>query len=137
MKESGTRIVPKLELIGIDQKSAMMMMFRPTSRCIHKGITIQRRSISFSNLTIEQSNKTTLPKPAPQDLIFGRTFTDHMLICEYDKDRWKDPKIVPYQNLSLSPAASGLHYGELNLLGKKGNNFSITIVSQASSVLKE
>lgn len=34
------------------------------------------------------------PKPRPKDseLVFGRTFTDHMAIVDYDGDRgWIDP----------------------------------------------
>ena len=40
--------------------------------------------------------------------------SDHMLMVEWTtQDGWAAPKIVPYQNLSLSPAASCLHYGTL------------------------
>ncbi len=36
-----------------------------------------------------------------------------MLAVEYDRTRggWQAPNIVPYGDLSLSPAASSLHYG--------------------------
>ncbi len=38
--------------------------------------------------------------------------SDHMLTIEWNKvEGWASPKIVPYQNLSISPAASCLHYG--------------------------
>jgi branched-chain amino acid aminotransferase len=51
-------------------------------------------------------------RPAKEDLVFGRTFSDHMLAVEWNvEQQWGDPKIVPYQNLSISPAASCLHYG--------------------------
>lgn len=43
--------------------------------------------------------------------MFGRQFTPHMLQVQYDNHQWCEPKIVPYENLSISPAASGLHYG--------------------------
>jgi hypothetical protein len=39
--------------------------------------------------------------------------SDHMLTVEWTKEGgWAAPKIIPYQNLSISPAASCLHYGE-------------------------
>lgn len=63
-----------------------------------------------SKLTI---TKTTNPKPllAPKDLVFGKTFTDHMLTVEWTAtDGWLDPKITPYQNLSLDPATCVFHY---------------------------
>ncbi|EPS42884.1 hypothetical protein H072_3109 [Dactylellina haptotyla CBS 200.50] len=66
--------------------------------------------IDASALTIE---KTTAPKPLldAKDLIFGRTFTDHMLSVEWTaQDGWLPPRITPYQNLSLDPATCVLHY---------------------------
>ena len=47
------------------------------------------------------------------DLGFGDILTDHMFIMDYERGRgWYDPRIVPYGNLSLDPAAMGLHYGQ-------------------------
>ncbi|HIT69602.1 MAG TPA: branched-chain amino acid aminotransferase [Candidatus Aphodomonas merdavium] len=63
------------------------------------------------NIRIE---KTTCPK-AHQDeskLGFGRYFTDHMFLMDYTPEEgWHDARIVPYGPLSLSPAATVLHYG--------------------------
>ena len=50
--------------------------------------------------------------PPADQLGFGAYFTDHMFIMEYDRERgWYDPRIVPYGNLSFSPAANVFHYG--------------------------
>lgn len=51
-------------------------------------------------------------KPAPsQPLLFGKTFTDHMLMVEWTgKAGWGPPRIQPFQNLTLHPACSALHY---------------------------
>ena len=56
--------------------------------------------------------KTTAPKAKPQGpLGFGKIFTDHMFIMDYTEGQgWHDARIVPFQNISLSPAASVLHY---------------------------
>jgi hypothetical protein len=41
-----------------------------------------------------------------------QTFSDHMLTIEWTTEgKWGKPKIVPYQDLKISPAASCLHYG--------------------------
>jgi hypothetical protein len=41
-----------------------------------------------------------------------QTLSDHMLTIEWTKEaKWGKPKIVPYQDLKISPAASSLHYG--------------------------
>lgn len=58
--------------------------------------------------------KTQSPKEKPNEdkLGFGRYFTDHMFMMEYDPEHgWHDARIVPFANLSLHPASTVLHYG--------------------------
>ncbi|MCJ1382609.1 branched-chain-amino-acid transaminase bat2 [Xylographa soralifera] len=57
--------------------------------------------------------KSTTPKQLlpPEELVFGRTFTDHMLSIEWTASKgWLPPRITPYQNLSLDPATCVFHY---------------------------
>lgn len=58
---------------------------------------------------------TDSPKQKPTDessLGFGQVFSDHMFLMNYSVDKgWYDHRIVPYDNFSLSPAASVFHYG--------------------------
>ena len=67
--------------------------------------------------------KTTSPKEKPaadQPLGFGKIFTDHMFIMDYTEGKgWHDPRIVPFQNISLSPAAMVYHYGQEMFEGLK------------------
>ncbi|NMA94083.1 MAG: branched-chain amino acid aminotransferase [Clostridiales bacterium] len=58
-------------------------------------------------------NKHPKAKPGKDEpLGFGTLFTDHMFVMDYDEGQgWHDARIVPYENLSLSPACSVLHYG--------------------------
>ncbi len=52
-------------------------------------------------------------RPDDRSLVFGKHFTDHMLLADYDPQRgWHDRRIVPYGPLSLDPAAAVLHYGQ-------------------------
>ena len=58
--------------------------------------------------------KTTTPKEKPDasTLGFGKIFTDHMFIMDYSADKgWHDARIVPFENLSIHPASTVLHYG--------------------------
>lgn len=67
-------------------------------------------SLNASNLVVE---KTTNPKPKlpKSELVFGKTFTDHMLEVEWDSENgWGTPKISPYHNLSLDPSTIVFHY---------------------------
>ena len=64
------------------------------------------------NIRIE---KTTCPKAKPTDetaLGFGKIFTDHMAIIDWSMEKgWYDARIVPFENFSMHPAATCLHYG--------------------------
>lgn len=65
---------------------------------------------------------TTSPKqklPADQ-LVFGRTFTDHMFVMDYKKgEGWHNPRIIPYQPLTLEPSAMIFHYAQSIFEGMK------------------
>lgn len=52
-------------------------------------------------------------------LEFGKYISDHMLVCDYANGAWKEPQIVPYANLSMSPSALALHYGQTVFEGMK------------------
>ncbi len=60
---------------------------------------------------------TRNPNPAvkPTDeskLGFGKLFTDHMFIMDWDRGQgWHDARIVPFENISIHPASTVLHYG--------------------------
>ena len=48
---------------------------------------------------------------SPTEITFGKHFSDHMLLCHWDRDGgWEKPRIVPYGDIPLSPALSALHY---------------------------
>ena len=58
--------------------------------------------------------KTTAPGTVvPSDKLgFGHYFTDHMFLMDYTEGKgWHDARIVPFRNISLSPAACVFHYG--------------------------
>ena len=54
-----------------------------------------------------------------ENLVFGKTFTDHMFICHYRDGNWQDPEISPYKPLTLDPSASVFHYGQAVFEGMK------------------
>lgn len=65
---------------------------------------------------------TTNPKekPAVDQLGFGQFFTDHMFIVDYTEGMgWHDPRIIPYQPLSIDPSAMVFHYGQAVFEGLK------------------
>lgn len=71
------------------------------------------------NITI---TRTTTPKvkPDPEKLGFGRHFTDHMFLMDYNREKgWHDARIVPYADISLSPACAVFHYAQEMFEGLK------------------
>ena len=59
------------------------------------------------------------PKPPASDLAFGRFFTDHMFVADWEAGSWNNGRVVPYGPLSLDPAAGVLHYGQALFEGMK------------------
>nr|KAF6409091.1 branched chain amino acid transaminase 2 [Rousettus aegyptiacus] len=67
-------------------------------------------------MTQEPHKKPDASKP----LVFGKTFTDHMLMVEWDERQgWGRPRIQPFQHLKLHPACSALHYSQQLFEGLK------------------
>lgn len=59
-------------------------------------------------------------KPDSAALGFGKYFSDYMFEMDYHADLgWHDPRIVPYQPLTLDPAAMVFHYGQAIFEGLK------------------
>ncbi len=59
--------------------------------------------------------RTTSPKQKPDQtkMGFGKVFTDHMFIMDYETGKgWHNPRVQPYQNISLDPASPVLHYAQ-------------------------
>lgn len=67
--------------------------------------------------------KTKNPKQKPsedQELEFGKIFTDHMFIMDYEEGKgWINPRVEEYKNIELSPAAMVFHYGQTMFEGLK------------------
>lgn len=64
--------------------------------------------------------KSPKPKPDESKLGFGKYFTDHMFLMDYEEGKdWFNPRIVPYQPLQIDPATTVLHYGQAIFEGMK------------------
>ena len=57
--------------------------------------------------------KTQTPKEKQKEnLGFGKVFTDHMFVVDYERGKgWSNARIIPFENLTLHPAATVFHYG--------------------------
>ena len=67
-------------------------------------------------------NRTTNSKLSEVDfnhLEFGKYTSDHMLVADFYHGQWSEAQIVPFANLSMSPTALCLHYGQTVFEGMK------------------
>jgi branched-chain amino acid aminotransferase len=53
------------------------------------------------------------------DIPFGKKFSDHMLVADFQDGKWGDIYIQPYAPVPMSLAFSGLHYGQSIFEGMK------------------
>lgn len=64
-------------------------------------------------------SKTSRPKVAADQLGFGKYFSDHQFLMDYQNGRWERPRIEPYGPLALEPGACVLHYSQCLFEGQK------------------
>ena len=70
-------------------------------------------------ITIQKTPKSRLSEVDFDNLAFGRSFADHMLVAEYADGAWKSVQIQPYGPLSYQPAMMSIHYGQAIFEGMK------------------
>ncbi|NBV68258.1 MAG: branched-chain amino acid aminotransferase [Flavobacteriia bacterium] len=77
--------------------------------------------MSFTELAIsvEKCKHSKIDQVDWDNLPFGRLFSDHMLVMEYDNGMWQNPKISPFQSIDMHPAMSAIHYGQSIFEGLK------------------
>ncbi len=70
-------------------------------------------------VTVERTRHPR-PRVSEAELGFGKVFTDHMLLADWDEGKgWHDARILPYGPIALDPAACCLHYGQEAFEGVK------------------
>ena len=61
--------------------------------------------------TIVQRTERGKPKPDSDKLVFGASYSDHMLTIKHStQSGWEKPVIGPLKDLSIHPGAKVLHY---------------------------
>jgi branched-chain amino acid aminotransferase len=71
------------------------------------------------NIKITKTENSKLENLDFNNIPLGRTFTDHMFICDYENGAWTNPRIEPLHLIPTHPAAMALHYGQAIFEGMK------------------
>lgn len=72
-----------------------------------------------ANFPTRTTNHSGIKNVDFKNLEFGKYISDHMLVCDYVNEEWLTPHLLPFSNLSISPAALALHYGQTVFEGMK------------------
>ena len=71
------------------------------------------------DINITKSQNSKISEVDYKNLGFCKYYSDHMFICDYNNGSWKNFRIQPFQDLTLSPACTTLHYGQTIFEGLK------------------
>jgi len=76
--------------------------------------------MNVNEIKIIMSANPKQKPPKGSELGFGQIFTDHMFLMDYSEGAgWRNPRVVPYESLSIDPAAMVFHYGQAAFEGLK------------------
>ncbi len=75
--------------------------------------------MTFSKINIEPAERSKIHEIDFNNLVFGRKFSDHMFVMEYEHGEWNEPVIKPYGPIEVTPALNTLHYGQAIFEGMK------------------
>ncbi len=75
--------------------------------------------VTVNNIPVQKAATSKIHDVDFDNLSFGSTFTDHMLVSDYVNGEWTPPKIVPYGPISLEPSSKIFHYGQSIFEGMK------------------
>lgn len=70
-------------------------------------------------IAINKTSSSRLSEVDFDNLVFGKQYSDHMFVADFDGENWTKLQITPYQNLAMSPATCALHYGQAIFEGLK------------------
>jgi branched-chain amino acid aminotransferase len=75
--------------------------------------------IETSRIQVQKVAQSRLSEVNFDKLAFGKVYTDHMFMADFKDGEWKNPRILPYGHIPISPATPALHYGQSIFEGMK------------------
>ncbi len=76
-------------------------------------------SVSAMDIIVNKTGKSRISQLDPNNIQFGKLYSDHMLVAHYENGAWQQAEIMPYGNISLNPATTFIHYGQSIFEGVK------------------
>jgi branched-chain amino acid aminotransferase len=71
------------------------------------------------NIQVTKTNSSRLASTDLKNPAFGKVYSDHMFIADYENGEWRDFRIEPFRDIHVSPANTTLHYASTIFEGLK------------------
>jgi branched-chain amino acid aminotransferase len=71
------------------------------------------------DFNIELTKESRLNTVDFSNLVFGKVFSDHMLVADFENGKWNTPEIKPYGKFLVAPSMSALHHAQSIFEGLK------------------
>ena len=71
------------------------------------------------NFNIELTKESRINTVDFTNLVFGKIFSDHMLVVDFENGKWNTPEIKPYGKFLVAPSMSSLHHAQSIFEGLK------------------
>ena len=83
-----------------------------------------------ASIPVQKARNSRISEVDFKNLEFGKHLSDHMFAAEYDNGQWQGSAVVPYAEITITPANLALHYGQsvfegLKAYRNKDGNISI------------
>jgi branched-chain amino acid aminotransferase len=69
--------------------------------------------------SVKKTERSRVNDQDVNNVPFGRIFTDHMFVAEFENGHWSKAAIEPYGDIPMSYALAALHYGQAIFEGMK------------------
>ena len=73
------------------------------------------------DIKITRTEDSKLPHIDFDNLPFGKIWSDHMFMSDFEEGKWINNRIVPFRDLRISPANASLHYAQSIFEGLKAH----------------
>lgn len=73
----------------------------------------------MANITVTKTTHSKVSEVDFEKIPFGKTFSDHMFVADFDGKEWTDMRVVPIAPFPMHPGNLTLHYGQAIFEGMK------------------
>jgi branched-chain amino acid aminotransferase len=75
--------------------------------------------VETMKIAVKRVNTSRITEVDFTNIPFGKIYTDHMFMADYQNGEWNNFRIIPYGYMPISPATPALHYGQSIFEGMK------------------